>query len=115
MTLKINLKWIAAGQLIIGVILIAFSFSIDQPLHLATSSFSELPSILESLKATSPNSNQLLRAAQILEMQSDTLNALREAGEDVLATLKLFGLFMLFTGFVLLWQDRRKVISDKTT
>ena len=115
MAIKINLKYIAAGQFIMGAILIAFSFWVDPHFHLVTDSLPELPSVLDSLRTTTPSSNQLLRAAQILEIQRGALSALRDAGEDVFATLKLCGLFMLFTSFVLILHDRRKTHNDKTS
>jgi len=114
MTLRINLKLIAAGQFIIGALLIGFSFYIDPHFKLVTSSFPELPAILDSLKSASHDSSQLLRAAQILEMQRDALNALRDAGENIFSTLKLFGVFMLFSGVVLLWQDRKRDEKSST-
>jgi hypothetical protein len=115
MALKINIKFIAAGQFILGMILIAFSFVVDPHFQVLTNSFPELPSVLDSLRSASPESSQLLRAAQILEMQSSALSALRDAGEDVFATLKLCGFFMLFSGFILIVHDRRTKHDDKTS
>ena len=112
---RINLKYLAIGQFLVGAMLIALPIFICPHLIVITDEFPEMSSVLESLKAAPVESNNSHRAVEILEMQRGSLKALREIGDDLSWVLQICGLFMLFSGFAFILEDRRKVENEKNS
>jgi len=101
---RINLKFLAIGQLLVGAMLIALPIFIGPHLIVITDEFPEMSSVLESLKTTPVESNNSQRAAEIIEIQRNSLKTRVRLVPTYLGHLKFVVYSCCFLASLSLWK-----------
>jgi len=106
--MKIYLKALVVCQLVIGLLLIFIPLYTLPNIHIVTEEPAGISMIIEALQGASPSLKQTQQAAKMLAMQRDSLTALGSAAVDASRGLEFCGVFMVFSGIVLLIAGRER-------